>query len=272
MCAESSAKTMTLFTSKDARLTALAALLLLAAGTLRAQGGSAGTDGKLEPRFIVDMPTAGMQPKSSLALDLDLYGEGGVLAGFSVGVFDRLAVGISYGGSHLLGLGTPVMNETPGFSLKLRLLEEGLGVPALVLGFDSQGREEYLKDLSRYRVKSPGFYAALSRNYLMLGYLSLHAGVNYSLENADGDRDVNVYVGAEKTVGPFLSVVAEYNPAINDSDREATGKGRGYLNLAVRAALGSGLTLGLNFKDILKNSGQTASADRTMHLEFVRLL
>jgi hypothetical protein len=251
----------------------LAGFLLLPVPPLvQAQGGSAGSGGSLEPRWIVDMPSAGMQPKSSLVMEGGFYGDGGVLLGVSIGIFDRLSAGISYGGSHLIGTETPQMNEVPGFSVKVRLLEEGLGFPALAIGFDSQGKEEYLKNLSRYRVKSPGFYAVMSKNYLLLGYFSIHGGVNYSLENADGDRDVNFFLGAEKTLGPFLSLVAEYNPALNDNDHDALGIGRGYLNVALNAALGGGLTLGINFKDLLKNNGQPDAADRTVRLEYVRIL
>ena len=249
---------------------ALGILFLCAPESLLvAQGGSAGTGGKLEPRFVVDMPSAGMQPAGSLAMDAGFYGEGGALLGVSVGVFDRLAVGISYGGSHLIGSEDPVMNEVPGFSIKVRVLEEAMGFPALALGFDSQGKEEYIRSLSRYRVKSPGFYAVMSKNYLMLGYFSLHAGANYSLENADGDRDVNFYVGAEKTLGSFLSLAAEFNSGLNDNDHDAIGKGRGYLNLSLNAALGGGLTLGINFKDLFKN-GDQPNADRTVRLEYIR--
>jgi len=46
--------------------------------------GSAGTEGSLEPRFLIDVPTAGMLAKGSFALDLDFYQEGGVLLGLSV--------------------------------------------------------------------------------------------------------------------------------------------------------------------------------------------
>jgi len=43
--------------------------------------------------------------------------------------------------------------------VKIRLLEESYILPALALGFDSQGKDGYLKDLDRYKIKSPGFYA-----------------------------------------------------------------------------------------------------------------
>lgn len=229
--------------------------------------GSAGSGGKFEPRFLVDMPIAGMQDKGTFALDANFYQEGGLLLGFSVGVLDRLSLGISYGGSSLIGPDTPVMNDVPGFDVKVRLIEENMLIPAIALGFDSQGKDGYIKAQSRYVIKSPGLYAAASKNYTLLGFLSIHGGVNYSFERADGDRDVSGFIGAEKTIGPFVSVIVEYNLASNDNTRS---KGRGYLNAALKWSISGGLTLGVNFKDLVKNGSEPTVANRTVSLEYIR--
>lgn len=249
----------------------LALLLVWPAPHLRAQG-SAGSAGKLEPRALVDFPTAGMIPRGNIALDVDFYREGGVDLACAVGIFDRLSVGLSYGGAGLIGSGSPVMNATPGFNVKLRLLEESVYVPALALGFDSQGHDGYSRGLNRYVIKSPGLYAVFSKNYALLGYLSLHGGTNYSLERSDGNRNVNLFAGIEKTIGPFLSLMMEYNLASNDAGEHALGEGKGYLNLALRCSLGGGLTLGINFKDLADNGGNVTVANRTVHIEYVRSL
>jgi len=231
--------------------------------------GSAGTDGKLEPRFIVDMPTAGMPDKGSMVLDVGFYREGGVQFGLSVGILDRFSLGVSYGGSGIIGSASPVMNPIPGVNVKVRIIEEGLALPAIALGFDSQGRDGYLKDLDRYVVKSPGLFAAASKNFSILGYLSIHGGVNYSFERADGDRDVNIYAGVEKTIGPIISVLAEYNFGTNDNN-STVGKGWGYINAAMRLMLGNGLTIGVNLKDMVKNGSNITVANRTVSLEYCR--
>ncbi len=247
----------------------LAALLCLSAPFSRAQG-SAGSGGKFEPRTIVDMPTAGMLDKGSYAVDLSFYQEGGVLLGFSVGVFDRLSLGVSYGGSHLIGGDAPVMNEIPGFSVKIRLLEESVGIPALAIGFDNQGQGGYIKELSRYVTKSPGFFVVFSKNYSFLGFLSVHGGANYSLERADGDKDISGYTGVEKTIGTFLSLLVEYNLALNDDGEQSLGRGLGYLNTALRWSISGGLTLGVSFRDLLKNGRETPRATRAVSLEYIR--
>jgi len=250
------------------RVVIAAAALLSMVQSLCAQG-SAGTQGKSEPRFLVDMPTAGILEKGTFAVDVDFYQEGGVLAGLSAGIFDRLMIGVSYGGSRLLGKENAVMNPMPGVSLRLRILEESVALPALTLGFDSQGKDGYLKDLDRYTVKSPGLYAVVSKNYLLLGYLSLHAGINYSFERADQDKSFNLYAGAEKTLGPVFSILAEYNLAMNDNSGQAIGRGRGYMNLALKWSLAGAVTLGVNFKDILKNSRAGNLVGRTARIEIV---
>ena len=234
--------------------------------------GSAGTGGKLEPRFLVDVPTAGMLPKGTVNLDVDFYQEGGVLLGVSLGIFDRLSIGVSYGGSNLIGGDKPVMNEIPGMHLKIRLLEESFVLPALALGFDSQGKDGYLKDLDRYKIKSPGFYAVASKNYSFLGFMSFHGGINYSLERSDGDEDINVFAGIEKTLGPVVSLMVEYNLGANDSNAKAVGRGRGYLNAGLRWSIGGGLTLGASLKDLAKNGGDVSIGNRTVQIEYIRPL
>ena len=181
------------------RRVALSVVLVLTSVCMASgQGGSAGTGGRIEPRFIVDMPTAGLVAKSSLAIDADFYDEGGMLLGASIGIFDRLSLGISYGGTGIIGASPAVMNQVPGFAVRVRPLEESFALPALLLGFDSQGKGYYDKSRSRYEIKSPGFFAVLSKNFLMLGYLTLHGGANYSLENADGNGGMNFYLRGGK--------------------------------------------------------------------------
>jgi hypothetical protein len=251
------------------RLLCACVLLPILAPALFGQG-SAGTGANIEPRFVVDVPTAGMLPEASFTLDLDFYQEGGVLCGLNFGLLQRLTVGLSYGGSQLIGSSAPEWNDHPGINIKVRLFEESSTLPAIALGFDSQGRDGYIPSLERYLVKSPGFFAAASRNYSWLGDMSIHGGINYSLERGDGDSDVNVFFGAEKSIGTSLALAAEYNLASNDSNGDALGQGRGYLNFALRWSTGGGLTLGLNVKDVLRNLRDSDAINRTIRLEYAK--
>jgi len=245
--------------------------VLMLSSMMNAQG-TAGTSARYELRYLVDVPTAGMIPHGALALDMEVYRGGGLLAGVSLGAFDWLLIGVSYGGGNIIGNEKPDWNAIPGFQCKVRLLNESVVFPALAFGFDSQGKEMYNTALSRYTVKSMGFYAVASKNYEMMGNLSFHGGINYSLERADGDKDPNIFLGAEKSIGSFLSVLGEYNLGWNDSDRQAFGKGRGYLNLSARLSLGKGFSLGMNMKDILKNQNEVTIGNRTLILEYINSL
>jgi hypothetical protein len=250
------------------RVSLLAILLVIPLAGAPGQG-SAGSSGEVEPRFLVHAPTAGMLRGGTFCLDAEFYREGGLLVGVSFGIVDRLGLGISYGGTGIIGTGSATMNPMPGFSARLRPLDETVGLPAIVLGFDSQGKNGYLKDADRYVIKSPGLFAVLSKNYAFLGYLSVHLGVNYTFERADGDNDINFFGGMEKTLGPSISVVLEYNLAANDDAEDALGKGTGYLNAGLRWSIGEGITLGFSMEDLTRNSSIIDGPSRTVRLEYV---
>ncbi|MGA3245092.1 MAG: hypothetical protein ABSE41_10770 [Bacteroidota bacterium] len=232
---------------------------------------NAGASANIEPTMIIDRPTAGMLHRGAYYVSAGFFEQGGVLFGVSVGLIDRFNFGISYGGTDVLGTNKPRMNPYPGVNVKIRLLDESLVAPAVAMGFDWQGRGPYIDDLKRYTIKSPGFYAVASQNYAILGNLSVHGGINLSTERGDGDKDLDLFFGAEKTLGQDISLLAEYDPGFNDNSANAIGKGRGrgYLNLGFRWSWGKGLVLGVNIKDILKNEGDISVGNRTLQLEYV---
>ena len=251
-------------------LTLLAALLFLVFGDASSQTkGTAGDAGTLEPTMVIDKPTAGMLRRGDYSITANFYQQGGVLAGVSVGLFDRFSFGITYGGTNIIGPNKIEMNPIPGVRVKLRLIQESAMTPAIAIGFDSQGKEPYLDSLSRYTIKSPGFYAAASKNYALLGNLSLHGGINYSFENKDGDKDMNIFVGAEKSLGDILSMLAEYDFGVNDNNSKALGKGKGYFNVGFRLSAGEGLMIGFDLKNITQNQQNIKIANRVLKIEYI---
>lgn len=234
--------------------------------------GSAGSESTIEPRYLIDLPTAGIIPHGDVALDMEFYEQDGVLSTLSIGAFNRLVFGISFGGSHIIGTEKPAWNSTPGLAARLRVIEETIVLPAIALGFDSQGKGEYIDQLNRYTIKSLGFYAVASKNYKVMGFLSLHGGINYSLERADGNESPNFFVGIEKTFGPFISCFGEYNLGSNDNNGDALGRGRGYANLGFRISVGKGFSLGMNLKDIIQNQQEISIGNRTLMLEYVQAI
>lgn len=151
-------------------------------------------------------------------------------------------------------------------------MDETILLPSLTLGFDTQGKGEYFKDEKRFAIKAPGIFAAASKNFSMLGYMSLHGAINYSvLEDKDGDNFVNIMVGLEKTLGSSFSVLFEYNFAFNDNSTNRYGKGKGYMNFGIRWSIAPGVTAGFDLRDLLENKRwNPTSADRALVLEFVQ--
>ncbi len=96
------------------------------------------------------------------------------------------------------------------------------------------------------------------------------AGINYSLERDDNDKDINLFFGLDKSVGSFMSLVGEYNLAWNDNSGDALGRGRGYLNAGVWFHPGAGITLSFHFKDLLENQPHEGFANRTLRIDFTR--
>jgi hypothetical protein len=233
--------------------------------------GTAGESAKFEYRSLVDMPTAGILEKGFVGVSTEILPYGTLIARLEVGVFDDISFGISYGGGNIIGAGNPDWYKLPGVNIRFRLFKEDILMPGLTLGFESQGKGEYFDSSSRYSIKSPGFYAAATKNFAFLGYLSLHGTLNYSLETKDGDNFINLMIGVEKTIGNNLSVLAEYDFAFNDNTTKYFGNGDGYLNLGIRLSMGEGFTLGLDLRDMLQNEKWSpGSADRAVKIEYIK--
>lgn len=248
----------------------IAVLYLIITCSLGAQGTS-GTNAKYEYRYLIDVPTAGVLEKGYVGFSMNVMPYGVVITKLEVGVFENFSFGISYGGSNIIGTGKIDWYKLPGINLRARILDETEAIPALTLGFDSQGKGFYNRTVNRYEIKSPGFFAAASKNFQFLGFLSIHGMINYSLERADNDKDLNIAVGFEKTLGGRVSFITEYDFAINDNTGNSLGDGNGYLNMGLRWSIGNGLTLGLDLRDLLDNKKFNSNkADRGIFVEYVK--
>lgn len=233
--------------------------------------GTSGTSAKYEYRNLIDLPTAGIINRGFYSLQFEAMPYGVLISRFDVGILERFNIGISYGGSNIIGTGKVEFYKLPGINVKLRFLDESLLLPAFAIGFDSQGKGFFDKSVNRYEIKSPGFYIAASKNFELIGYLSLHSLLNYSLERNDKDKDINLGLGFEKTLGEFISFIGEYNIAFNDNTGLSFGKGNGYLNFGFRFDIGDGLTVGIDLRDILKNKKLNSnSADRGLFVQYIK--
>jgi hypothetical protein len=233
--------------------------------------GYAGDRATVEPTMLIDKPTAGLLKRGSFAVGANFFQQGGMLATIGVGIFEPFMIGISYGGTDIIGQNRIRMNPLPGVQARLRVFNESTLMPAIAFGFDSQGKEPFLDadSLKRYTIKSPGLYLVVSKNYRLLGNLSLHGGANMSTERSDGDSDLNIYAGAEKSLGEDLSFLAEFDLATNDDHGHALGKSAGYLNVGLRWSWGKGFVVGFDLKNITRNRDNVVVGNRTLQLDYV---
>jgi hypothetical protein len=236
--------------------------------------GSAGSGAQVESRYLIDMPTAGILHNGMIGMSLHFYEMSGVMMVLEAGAFNRLTFGLSYGGTNVIGSGPVDWNKLPGINLRFRILDETVSFPAVTLGYDSQGKDLYISEYDRYLYKSPGFFAAASKYFNVLGYLGFHGGVNYSLEySKDKNKNINFYIGADKTIGRDISVVAEYNFGLNDNLTDTlhlASAGPGYLNAGIKWSVGNGFTVEFDYKNLLdlKKTGSL----RTIRIEYVQSL
>ncbi|MCB2203592.1 hypothetical protein KQI65_02495 [bacterium] len=245
-------------------------LFLTATGPVHAQR-SAGDRANIDPMFLIDMPVAGILPATSGAVETTLYPNGGVLACFTYGLVTNLNVGLSFGGTNLIGSGGITWNNLPGISVRYRALEESMRRPAIVVGFDSQGHDGWLPGARQYVMKSPGFYVTVSKNYQLYGTVSFHGGVNYTLERHDEDMDPNIFIGAEKSIGPIASALLEYNFAF-DNDKDRRGFFNGSLSTGVRLSTNIGFNVDIMLKNLLTSEFGYNKIIRTIRLQYVRYL
>lgn len=218
---------------------------------------------------LIDMPTAGTLDRGSYVSSLRLYPSGGVLTGLKIGLSNRFYLGVAFGGENIIGEGKVNWNPEPGLQFIYRIIDENLALPAVTIGYNSQGFGPYLKSSKRYTVKSRGVYAVASKNYAFLGDLSFHGGLNYSFERDDGDKDINLFTGIIKSLNRDLSLLAEYDIAVNDNDFGSIGRGRGYLNLGIRWLFAKRLSLQFQLKNILENKENVPNSNREIKIAYI---
>ncbi len=226
----------------------------------------------LQPRWLVDSPTAGLLPKGSFAMDLRFYGENGILTQLEVGLLNRASAGFSFGGEQLVGNKGARWNPRIEFMGRVRVIEEGIQIPALAVGFHSQGYGAYDQDLERYTTKSKGFYAVLSKNFgSVLGDIGVHGGLNRSLEDGDGDGDISGFVGIDKQFGRMFSLLLEYDFAFNDNQDNTLDSGRGgLLNGGGRWTIIQRFTLEFDLKNIFRSGRRSPTPDREIRVLYVQ--
>ncbi len=224
---------------------------------------------------LVDVPTAGVLGKGQYEVGLRAFANGGLLANINVGMTDRFMIGISYGGEKFIGTGEIKFNPLPGVDVRYRIIDENVALPAVAIGFNSQGYGPYIKRLNdstrvnRYSQKSPGLFAVASKNYAFLGTLGFHGGLNWSVtEKKDKDNQPNFFAGIDKSINKELSAVCEYSISFNDN-KKLVGYKRGYLNTGAKLNFNDKVLVEFYIKDLFNNSKAFGKYSRELRLSFI---
>ena len=208
------------------------------------------------PSSLITLPTAGTLQRGSFALEMRIQKFGGLTSSISVGLTDRFQLGISYGSANLIGDDSLIWYPKPETNLKYLLIDESETSPGISLGIDTQGLGKFNSDdsLMRYDTKALGLFAVASKNWVTpLGNLGWHFGSNYNfVETNDNDKDVNFFMGFDIEFNPELSMMFEYNAALNENNMTskniAISRG-GYLNAGVRWTFVERLHIEIDFNN-----------------------
>ena len=127
----------------------------------------------------VHRPDARVASHGSYGVGLHLAPGGGLLAGLSVGFFDRFQIGLSYGGGNIIGSG-PIewYPLPPGVQVKVAILDETSFPLSLAVGFDSQD------PVGSVDINQAGFYLVAGK-LIPAGWVwfDLGLGAGYDLLN-----------------------------------------------------------------------------------------
>lgn len=241
---------------------------------------------------LIDTPTANVLGKGVYRLNFRFYQQGGLLLLGCAGLTEKLTIGASYGGVGVVGTEPINGNPEPAFSLKYKLGEEGENLPfAICVGYEGQGYGLYYQEgeewedantdpkptfkKSFYQINSKGFYLSLTKKVQDTN-LSLHGGINHSLDEDPGKAGISFFAGTEFKVTSQLSLKMEYNNGFHNKIKseevfqspppglEPLRKSGGEVNLGVKFQYSPGLTLEIDFKDL--TSRYAESGNRTFQI------
>lgn len=228
------------------------------------------------PTNLVSVPSAGTLVRGSYAMQMRVQKNGGLTSSLSVGITDRFQFGLSFGSANLIGDDSLEWYPRPEANLKYRLIDETTSMPGVSIGLDTQGQGQFNEadTLMRYDVKAMGIFAAASKNWVTpLGNLGLHMGTNYNFaEVNDGDKDINYFFGFDMEFNPELSILLEYNAALNENDMTAKtmsiSRG-GYLNAAIRWTFVERLHIEMDFNNLLFDDKKVDYFKRELKITYI---
>ncbi|MFH2202558.1 MAG: hypothetical protein ABIJ96_05555 [Elusimicrobiota bacterium] len=132
----------------------------------------------LPDTLLIDVPTAGVADHSGFSSRTRFFSNGGVVEFLNFGVYPRVNLGVSANVDGLIGSRPPVRITRPELQFKIRAFDGDRIIPALAVGFDSQGYLHNRGD-KRYNQRQHGLYFIGSQEIGLPGLMA-HAGMYVS--------------------------------------------------------------------------------------------
>ena len=168
-------------------------------------------------------------------------------------------------------------------------MDETGSAPGCAIGLSTQGFGAYTSEytpvdghgepleplsIERYDIKAYGAYVSASKNWKTpLGNAGLHAGMSKNfLEDKDGDDDPSLFFGLDMEINPELSLLVEYNAALNENDMTAESLALnrgGYLNAAVRWTFVDRLHIEMDFNNLLFDDDKVNYFNRELKIIYI---
>ena len=176
----------------------------------------------------------------------------------------------------MIGDDSLIWYPKPETNLKYLLIDESETSPGISLGIDTQGFGKFNSgdSLMRYDTKALGLFAVASKNWVTpLGNLGWHFGSNYNfVETNDNDKDVNFFMGFDIEFNPELSIMLEYNAALNENNMTskniAISRG-GYLNAGVRWTFVERLHIEMDFNNLMFDKKKVDYFNREIKITYI---
>ncbi len=220
--------------------------------------------GDLPPAYanieLVDVPTAHAQAHRSVALNVRMYEGSSVLSRLTIGLFDRLTIGIAWEVKDLIGSLPVKSGGPPQPYVKATLVREEARLPAIALGYYLQGYGPHGDPIlsngafadkrpgdsyDLYFAKPRGFYLVATKETQQLAIVQWTAGFNIvRLPDYAFQHDFGAFAGLAAGLTQDLFFVAEYDDALNRSG--------GNFNLGINFHMGRGWRIEAGIKNLGK--------------------
>jgi hypothetical protein len=199
--------------------------------------------------YNIDQPVPVSLGHGEYFVNARLWGEGGALVRFGVGLFDRITLGMSYGGNRFLGNDSIRLYHRPEFQARLAVLGEEGYIPAVALGFESQGYDDYYDSIQTSYLTLPrGGYLCVGKTITPIRTF-VQVGASY-WSGFDG------FIVANCLLPGGVELIGEYDPALNDR-RGGSGWRGGLLNFGIAWSFAEKARLGFGLRDVTGNRPAT---------------